>query len=89
MRKWQSRSQLSPDDEFMCPPLPGQVPVEPTVTSTGPTAQGAVEASPANRSSTGKFSFRFFLIQNVLVGRSSNIYLCFRTFREQSKVTFP
>ncbi|KAG1974145.1 serine/threonine-protein kinase pim-2-like [Pimephales promelas] len=54
MRKWQSRSQLSPDDEFMCPPLPGQVPVEPTVTSTGPTAQGAVEASPANRSSTGK-----------------------------------
>jgi len=58
MRKWQSRSQLSPDDEFMCPPLPGQVPVEPTVTSTGPTAQGAVEASPANRSSTGEIEIR-------------------------------
>ncbi|XP_077080088.1 serine/threonine-protein kinase pim-3-like, partial [Siphateles boraxobius] len=36
----------------MCSPLPGQVPVEPTVTSNGLTAQGAVEVSPANKSST-------------------------------------
>ncbi|XP_039517675.1 serine/threonine-protein kinase pim-3-like [Pimephales promelas] len=37
---------------MMCPPLPGQVPVEPAVTSNGLIAQGAVEASPANKSST-------------------------------------
>ncbi|XP_056102569.1 serine/threonine-protein kinase pim-2-like isoform X2 [Rhinichthys klamathensis goyatoka] len=37
---------------MMCPPLPGQVPLEPTVTSNGLTAHGAVEASPANKSST-------------------------------------
>ncbi|XP_056102438.1 uncharacterized protein LOC130081754 [Rhinichthys klamathensis goyatoka] len=40
--------------EMMCPPLPGQVPLEPTVTSNGLTAHGAVEASPANKSSTEK-----------------------------------
>ncbi|XDV47708.1 hypothetical protein PO909_017276 [Leuciscus waleckii] len=63
--KRQSGSQQSPDggmysvewssdrlQEMMCPPLPGQVPVEPTVTSTHRTAQGAVEASPANKNST-------------------------------------
>ncbi|XDV48717.1 hypothetical protein PO909_018096 [Leuciscus waleckii] len=38
--------------EMMCSPLPGQVPVGPTVTSNGLTPQGAVEASPANKSST-------------------------------------
>ncbi|XP_067282017.1 serine/threonine-protein kinase pim-3-like isoform X2 [Pseudorasbora parva] len=37
---------------WLCPPLPGQVPVEPTETSNGRTAQGATEASPANKSST-------------------------------------
>ncbi|XDV47707.1 hypothetical protein PO909_017276 [Leuciscus waleckii] len=65
--KRQSGSQQSPDggmysvewssdrlQEMMCPPLPGQVPVEPTVTSTHRTAQGAVEASPANKNSTEK-----------------------------------
>ncbi|KAG1957884.1 serine/threonine-protein kinase pim-2-like [Pimephales promelas] len=38
--------------EMMCPPLPGQVLVEPAVTANGLIAQGAVEASPANKSST-------------------------------------
>ncbi|XDV39038.1 hypothetical protein PO909_008333 [Leuciscus waleckii] len=42
--------------EMMCSPLPGQVPVEPTVTSNGLTAQGAMEASPANKSSKEKLS---------------------------------
>ncbi|CAM4706736.1 unnamed protein product [Leuciscus chuanchicus] len=39
---------------FLCPPLPGQVPVEPTETSDGRTAQSAVEASPVNKSSREK-----------------------------------
>ncbi|XP_051762566.1 uncharacterized protein LOC127519128 isoform X7 [Ctenopharyngodon idella] len=40
-------------EEWMCPPLPGQVPVGPSETSNGRTAQGAVEeASPVNKSST-------------------------------------
>ncbi|KAG1936356.1 calcium-dependent protein kinase 29-like [Pimephales promelas] len=42
-------------EAFLCSPLPGQVSVEPPETpETGRTAQGAVEASPANKSSTGK-----------------------------------
>ncbi|KAG1930941.1 serine/threonine-protein kinase pim-2-like [Pimephales promelas] len=40
--------------EMMCSPLPGQVPVEPKVASIGLPAQGAVEASPANKSSAAK-----------------------------------
>ncbi|KAG1949549.1 serine/threonine-protein kinase pim-2-like [Pimephales promelas] len=40
--------------QWMCPPLPGQVPVEPTDISNVPTAHGAVEASPVNNSSTEK-----------------------------------
>ncbi|XP_051751096.1 serine/threonine-protein kinase pim-2-like isoform X2 [Ctenopharyngodon idella] len=39
---------------LLCPPLPGQVPVEPTETSNGLTAQGAMEASPVNKCSTEK-----------------------------------
>ncbi|XP_077104607.1 uncharacterized protein LOC143757373 isoform X1 [Siphateles boraxobius] len=39
---------------WQCPPLPGQVPVEPTETSSGRTAQGATEASPVHKSSTEK-----------------------------------
>jgi len=39
----------------MCPPLPGQVPVEPTDISNVPTAHGAVEASPG---STGEIEIR-------------------------------
>ncbi|CAM4650547.1 unnamed protein product [Leuciscus chuanchicus] len=39
---------------FLNPPLPGQVPVEPTETSDGQTAQSAVEASPVNKSSREK-----------------------------------
>ncbi|XDV46875.1 hypothetical protein PO909_016685, partial [Leuciscus waleckii] len=50
---WESPSEKSLSrsnslEGFLCPPLPGQVPVEPTETSTGRTAQGAVEASPVN-----------------------------------------
>lgn len=41
-----------------CPPLPGQVSLEPTDTSNGPTAQGALEASRVNRSSTGEIEIR-------------------------------
>ncbi|XP_051738270.1 aurora kinase A-like isoform X12 [Ctenopharyngodon idella] len=41
-------------EEWMSPPLPGQVPVEPTETSNGRTAQGAMESSPVNKSSTEK-----------------------------------
>ncbi|XDV50920.1 hypothetical protein PO909_019898, partial [Leuciscus waleckii] len=36
--------------EWMCPPLPGQVPVEPVKTSNVPTSQGAME--DVNKSST-------------------------------------
>ncbi|XDV50851.1 hypothetical protein PO909_019850, partial [Leuciscus waleckii] len=36
--------------EWMCPPLPGQVPVEPMKTSNVPTSQGAME--DVNKSST-------------------------------------
>ncbi|XP_051730065.1 serine/threonine-protein kinase pim-2-like isoform X1 [Ctenopharyngodon idella] len=41
-------------EELLCPPLPGQVPVEPAETSYGLTAQGAREAPPVNKSSTEK-----------------------------------
>ncbi|CAM4730818.1 unnamed protein product [Leuciscus chuanchicus] len=50
-----SSSSLSSSDSFqewMCPPLPGQVPVEPMKTSTVPTAPAAME--DVNKSSTGK-----------------------------------
>ncbi|XDV53694.1 hypothetical protein PO909_022130, partial [Leuciscus waleckii] len=46
-------SKCSPREmfqEWMCPPLPGQVPVEPMKTSTVPTAPGAME--DVNKSST-------------------------------------
>ncbi|ROL48033.1 Serine/threonine-protein kinase pim-2 [Anabarilius grahami] len=39
---------------WTCPPLPGQVPLEPTETSHGRTAPGAREASPVTKSSTEK-----------------------------------
>ncbi|ROL42512.1 Serine/threonine-protein kinase pim-2 [Anabarilius grahami] len=41
-------------DGLLCPPLPGQVPVEPKETSRGLTALGAMEASPVSESSTEK-----------------------------------
>ncbi|XP_048020883.1 serine/threonine-protein kinase pim-2-like isoform X2 [Megalobrama amblycephala] len=41
-------------DGLLCPPLPGQVPAEPKETSSGLTAQGAMEASPVSESSTEK-----------------------------------
>lgn len=48
-----SLSRSSSLQEWMCPPLPGQVPVEPVKSSNVPTAQGAMKASPVNKSSTG------------------------------------
>lgn len=42
----------------MCPQLPGQVTVKPTETLNGLTAQGAMEASPVNKSSTGEIEIR-------------------------------
>ncbi|XP_067268735.1 uncharacterized protein [Pseudorasbora parva] len=51
-----SRSEQGRSDSFhwSCPPLPGQVPVEPTGTSNGRNVQGAMEASPLNKTSTGQ-----------------------------------
>ena len=43
---------------WRCHPLPGQVAVEPTETSSGRTAQGAMENSPVNKSSTGETEIR-------------------------------
>ena len=42
--------------EWMCLPLPGQVPVEPMKTSDVPTAPGAME--DVNKSSTGETEIR-------------------------------
>ncbi|XP_067268943.1 uncharacterized protein [Pseudorasbora parva] len=48
-----SRSRSGSDSfDWSCPPLPGQVPVEPTGTSNGRNVQGAMEASPLNKTST-------------------------------------
>ncbi|XP_077067386.1 uncharacterized protein LOC143721096 isoform X2 [Siphateles boraxobius] len=44
-----SLSRTNSFEEFMCPPLPGQVPIEPTETS-----DVLMEASPVNESSTEK-----------------------------------
>ncbi|XP_077094250.1 uncharacterized protein LOC143746269 [Siphateles boraxobius] len=59
VERWLCREllRLSRSDSlegWQCRPLPGQVPVEPTETSSGRTAQGAMDASPVNKSSTGK-----------------------------------
>ncbi|XP_067286012.1 serine/threonine-protein kinase pim-2-like isoform X1 [Pseudorasbora parva] len=48
-RREQGRSDSS---DWSCPPLPSQVPVEPTGTSNGRNVQGAMEASPLNKIST-------------------------------------
>lgn len=45
-RCWSRSDSL---EEWMCPPLPGQVPAEPTETSNG-----LMEASPENKGSTGE-----------------------------------
>ncbi|XP_077056098.1 serine/threonine-protein kinase pim-2-like [Siphateles boraxobius] len=45
-------SRSDSHEGWLCPPLPGQVPVEPTETSNSLTAQGAMEAFPLNKSST-------------------------------------
>ncbi|XP_067309532.1 probable GH family 25 lysozyme 3 [Pseudorasbora parva] len=50
----QSEQVRSDSIDWSCPPLPGQVPVEPTGTSNGRNVQGAMEASPLNKISTGQ-----------------------------------
>ncbi|CAM4710204.1 unnamed protein product [Leuciscus chuanchicus] len=65
---------------FLCPPLPGQVPVEPTETSTGRTAQGAVEASPVNESSTESFESLYNVEQLIGSGGFGRVFLGTRKF---------
>ncbi|CAM4721282.1 unnamed protein product [Leuciscus chuanchicus] len=65
---------------FLCPPLPGQVPVEPTETSTGQTAQGAVEASPVNESSTVSFESLYNVEQLIGSGGFGRVFLGTRKF---------
>ncbi|XP_067270773.1 uncharacterized protein [Pseudorasbora parva] len=59
-----SRSEQGRSDSFdwSCPPLPGQVPVEPKGTSNGRNVQGAMEASPLNKTSTGFIAYFFIKI---------------------------
>ncbi|CAM4732982.1 unnamed protein product [Leuciscus chuanchicus] len=78
-----SEKGLSRSDSFegfLCPPLPGQVPVEPTETSTGRTAQGAVEASPVNESSTESFESLYNVEQLIGSGGYGRVFLGTRKF---------
>ncbi|XDV45399.1 hypothetical protein PO909_013507, partial [Leuciscus waleckii] len=82
---WESPSEkgLSRSNSFegfLCPPLPGQVPVEPTETSTGRTAQGAVEASPVNESSTESFESLYNVEQLIGSGGFGRVFLETRKF---------
>ncbi|XDV45401.1 hypothetical protein PO909_013507 [Leuciscus waleckii] len=82
---WESPSEkgLSRSNSFegfLCPPLPGQVPVEPTETSTGRTAQGAVEASPVNESSTESFESLYNVEQLIGSGGFGRVFLGTRKF---------
>ncbi|XDV17568.1 hypothetical protein PO909_023406, partial [Leuciscus waleckii] len=65
---------------FLCPPLPGQGPVEPTETSTGRTAQGAVEASPVNESSTESFESLYNVEKLIGSGGFGRVFLGTRKF---------
>ncbi|XDV29130.1 hypothetical protein PO909_032283, partial [Leuciscus waleckii] len=65
---------------FLCPPLPGQVPVEPTETSTGRTVQGAVEASPVNKSSTESFESLYNMEKLIGSGGFGRVFLGTRKF---------
>ncbi|XDV47276.1 hypothetical protein PO909_016955 [Leuciscus waleckii] len=82
---WESPSEkgLSRSNSFegfLCPPLPGQVPVEPTETSTGQTAQGAVEASPVNESSTESFESLYNVEKLIGSGVFGRVFLGTRKF---------
>ncbi|CAM4720959.1 unnamed protein product [Leuciscus chuanchicus] len=82
---WESPSEKSLSrsnslEGFLCPPLPGQVPVEPTETSTGRTAQGAVEASPVNESSTVSFESLYNVEQLIGSGGFGRVFLGTRKF---------
>ncbi|CAM4577938.1 unnamed protein product [Leuciscus chuanchicus] len=65
---------------FLCPPLPGQVPVEPTETSTGRTARRAVEASPVNESSTESFESLYNVEKLIGSGVFGRVFLGTRKF---------
>ncbi|CAM4735974.1 unnamed protein product [Leuciscus chuanchicus] len=65
---------------FLCPPLPGQGPVEPTETSTGRTARRAVEASPVNESSTESFESLYNVEKLIGSGVFGRVFLGTRKF---------
>ncbi|XDV40716.1 hypothetical protein PO909_009741, partial [Leuciscus waleckii] len=67
-------------EEFLCSPLPGQVPVEPTETSTGRTAQGAVEASPVNKSSIESFESLYNVEKKIGSGGFGKVFHGTRKF---------
>ncbi|CAM4607174.1 unnamed protein product [Leuciscus chuanchicus] len=78
--KQQGLSRSDSLEGFLCPPLPGQVPVEPTETSTGRTAQGAVEASPVNQSSTESFESFYNVEKMIGSGGYGKVFLGTRKF---------
>ncbi|XDV31097.1 hypothetical protein PO909_033863 [Leuciscus waleckii] len=78
--KQQGLSRSDSLEGFLCPPLPGQVPVEPTETSTGRTAQGAVEASPVNKSSTESFESFYNVEKMIGSGGYGKVFLGTRKF---------
>ncbi|XP_056107185.1 uncharacterized protein LOC130085450 [Rhinichthys klamathensis goyatoka] len=66
---------------FLCPPLPGQVPVEPTETETNVrTAQGAMEDSPVNKSSTESFESLYNMGKMIGSGGFGRVYNATRKF---------
>ncbi|XDV26669.1 hypothetical protein PO909_030316 [Leuciscus waleckii] len=87
---WSGDGSESPSDKgfsrsnsfegFLCPPLPGQVPVEPTERSTGRTARRAVEASPVNESSTESFESLYNVGKLIGSGVFGRVFLGTRKF---------
>ncbi|KAG1924969.1 serine/threonine-protein kinase pim-2-like [Pimephales promelas] len=66
---------------FLYPPLPGQIPVEPTETETnGRTAQGAMEDSPVKKSSTESFECLYNMGQMIGSGGFGRVFNATRRF---------